>query len=195
MCIRDSGWDLDDQVVHGISTSVGEWRADQFCLAAGVWTPRLGLELGLNMDIDPWRGQMVLYRLDEPLLRTVVNQGPQYLVPRRDHRILVGSTMEEVGFEAEPTEEGVRRLVEFATGILPSLRAAVVEKSWAGLRPASGDGRPLIGRAPAFENLYVATGHFRNGIFLAPGTARLLAQEMMAEPPELSLSSFAVGRN
>jgi glycine oxidase len=115
-----------------------------------------------------------------------------YLVPRRDGRILVGSTMEEVGFRAEITAGAVQRLLGIATRIVPALSDAVVEGFQVGLRPASADGLPIIGPDPDVAGLFYATGHFRNGLLLAPETAeRVMAMMLDGEEPE---SAFDPGR-
>lgn len=191
--IRD--WRRHGAIVAEIETNQGPILADQFCLTGGAWSSQLAADCGLELEIEPWRGQMVMFRASESLLRTVVNRGPNYLVPRSDHRVLVGSTMEEVGFDSSTTEQRMEELKRFATTLLPGLKDAEVEASWAGLRPGSRDGKPFIGKTPASDNLFVATGHFRNGIFLAPATARLMSQLLLGDALDLSLDLFHVGRN
>src|SRR5690606_21359874 len=103
-------------------------------------------------------------------------------------------TVEDVGFQAEVTAEGVQGLVEFARDLIPTLRQREPDEAWAGLRPASPDGRPCLGRVPGWPAVSVATGHFRSGIHLAPATARLMRQLICNEPTELDLTPFAPSR-
>jgi glycine oxidase len=99
-----------------------------------------------------------------------------YLVPKADGSLVAGSTEEEAGFDARPTAEGVAGLLQFAVGAVPRLRSASVERVWAALRPATPDGRPIVGPAPQLPGLVIATGHNRTGILLAPITAELVAE-------------------
>jgi glycine oxidase len=185
-------WRTDERKVM-VETSQGARQADQVCVAAGPWSRRL-LEPLVGVDILPVRGQMVLFRCRQPLISHVINEGPRYLVPRDDGRLLAGSTEEEVGFDKSTTLEGVEELRQFACQLLPALRDEPVERSWAGLRPASYDGFPYIGSIPGSRRAFVAAGHFRSGLTLSTGTARVLAQLMCDEPPEIDLDPFRIGR-
>lgn len=109
-----------------------------------------------------------------PLTRCLLQQGSRYLIPRRDGRILVGSTLEEAGFDAGVTDEAGRQLREFAESLLPALASRPIEAHWAGLRPGSPDGIPWVERVVGCEGLLVAAGHHRYGITLAPLTAMQL---------------------
>ena len=187
--------DNDRGRITSLKTSAGEFTADQFCIAGGAWSSQIGQELGLRFEIEPWRGQMVLFKSQPGLIRSVINEGPNYLASRKDGHILAGSTVEEVGFDDSNTDEAINQLVQFAESLIPELKPSAVKKTWAGLRPGSGDGVPLIGRMNAYENLFVSTGHFRSGVFLAPATAQCLSQLMLGETPELDLGMFDPNRN
>ena len=151
--------------------------ADAAVLAAGPWSGRIALPRPI--PVRPVRGQVVVLRTTPPALGRVVWGPGCYLVPRTDGRILVGSTMEEVGFAAEVTAAGVERLLTAALRVAPGLGDAAVESSHAGLRPAAPDGLPIIGRDAEVEGLVHATGHFRNGILLAPETAERVAATVL----------------
>ncbi len=158
--------------------------ADYVVVAAGPWSGQL--DLPQPLPVRPVRGQIVVLRT-VPLVLGRTTWGPMcYLVPRRDGRLLVGSTMEEVGFRAEVTAGAVHRLLGIAARVVPALADAVVEGFQVGLRPASADGLPIIGPDPAVAGLFYATGHFRNGLLLAPETAERLTSMMLdgeeAEP-------------
>ena len=107
-----------------------------------------------------------------------------------DGRLLIGSTLEDVGFDHRVTGGAVSDLIEFAIGWFPELRSAELERSWAGLRPASANGKPIMGRVPGLRNAFVATGHYRSGWILAPATARLMSQLIRGTTPELDLAEF-----
>jgi glycine oxidase len=137
---------------------------------------------------------MLLYRSPQRLIGSIVNDGHRYLVPRDDGHLLAGSCEEEVGFCAETTPEMVSQLRGWAEGLLPGLASARLERTWAGLRPGSFDGFPYLGRVAGWENLYVASGHFRHGLHLSTATAEVLVQLMAGEPTTVDLTPFRVPR-
>jgi glycine oxidase len=169
-------------------------RADRYCLAAGAWSGHLAESLGLPIETRPIRGQIALLRLPEQVLTRVVNVGLEYLVPRSDGRLLVGSTIEDAGFEKVTIPQTIQRLLEFAHALLGPLPDAAIEQSWAGLRPGSVDGIPFLGATPAYINAFVAAGHFRAGLHQSTGTAVMLADLMTGRTPALDPTPFAPGR-
>ena len=191
------GWVVDaDQNVEGVGLTSGEiLRAGKYLLATGAWADYWLNALCAFPGVDPVRGQMLLYRTDKPLLNRVVICGKRYLVPRSDGRLLVGSTEEpEAGFLKETTPEGIADLRQFAEGIVPALKSAELETSWAGLRPGSADGYPSIGRLPFDPNVFAAVGHFRAGIQLSLGTAHLIGDLVTGRKPFLDPAPFALDR-
>jgi glycine oxidase len=180
-----------------VCTSAGSVRARQYCFTAGAWTGQLLARLGINTGILPIRGQIVLFRCKSASggpITHIINEGSRYLVPRDDGRVLAGSTEEEVGFDKRTTEEAISELAEFARSLVPALREADVERTWAGLRPGSYDGLPYLGRLPGLKNAYVAAGHFRTGLFLSPATAVVMSQLLRGEKPQIDLGPFRVAR-
>jgi glycine oxidase len=177
-----------------LQTSSGTVRARQYCFTAGAWTGALLQRLGIGVGIMPIRGQIVLFHCERPPIRRVINEGSRYLVPREDGRVLAGSTEEEVGFDKRTTDEAIADLVGFARGLVPALRDAPVEQTWAGLRPGSFDGLPYLGRLPGLTNTFIAAGHFRSGLFLSTATAVVMSELMRGEEPQVDLSPFRVGR-
>jgi glycine oxidase len=139
--------------------------------------------------VRPVRGQLVELRLPQPALSHVVWGSDCYLVPWQDGRVLVGATMEDVGFDERVTADGVRQLVDSAVHLVPTLGAATFADARAGLRPATADELPIIGASTTMRGVIYATGHYRNGILLAPLTATLVADLVVAgrERPELAL--------
>lgn len=176
-------------------TASGEISADAWVLAAGAWTGGLLASFGTEIDTRPIRGQIVLFRLACPMGSHVVNRGLDYVVPRPDGRLLVGSTIEDVGFDAVTTPGTVARLVDVAGSLFGDLvRGAPIERAWAGLRPGSFDGAPTIGRVPGFDNLFVSAGHFRAGLHQSTGSAVFLADQMTGRPTLLDPAPFAPDR-
>lgn len=180
----------DDRVTE-VKTPAGRVAADQFCFTSGAWTANLLNSVGCRLPIVPVRGQIVLYHTARPLISHVVEVGKRYLVPREDGRLLVGSTEENAGFEKKTTQQGVAGLIQFAEDLLPALKTATVENSWAGLRPRSLSGTPFIGAVPGFENVFVAAGHFRAGLQTSPATAIVTRQLICGQETDLDLTPFA----
>ncbi|NIL96020.1 MAG: glycine oxidase ThiO [Planctomycetales bacterium] len=187
--------DVQNGRLRQLHTSAGLLRAEQYCFTTGAWTSKLLEQLGCQLPIKPIRGQMVLLKLPEQRLRSIVHLGQAYLVPRDDGRILVGSTMEDVGFDKRTTARTISDLLNFATSIMPELAEADVEQCWAGLRPSSPEGMPYLGAVPGLENAYVAAGHFRWGLYLSPATAVLLTELMRGVPPQIDLEAFRLDRD
>ncbi len=169
-------------------------RAGQFCFTTGAWTGTLLRRLGLALAIKPIRGQIVLLQTFRPPVQHIINAGRRYLVPRPDGYVLVGSTEEDAGFDATPTAAGITGLLQLALDLVPALRSARVERSWAGLRPSTFDGRPYLGQVPDVSNAFVAAGHFRAGLELAPATAAVMSHLMRGEPPQIDLGPFRLDR-
>ncbi len=195
----DSGVSVDDfEVRHDrverVYTSSGALTAEQICLTSGPWTTALLARLGIRVAAKPIRGQIVLLSASRPLLHSIINEGPRYLVPRPDGRILAGSTEEDVGFEKRTTAAGVCGLLQFALELAPGLAAAQFEQCWSGLRPCTFDRLPLLGRVPRCKNAFVATGHFRSGLQLSAGTAVVLARMLRGLEPEINLEPFDLAR-
>ena len=173
-------------------TNKGTIQAGQFCLTAGCWTGQLAASLGLDFSVKPIRGQIVLLNGPVGLLQRHINMGKRYLVPRIEGRILVGSTMEDVGFLKQNTASATAELLNFAASLLPSGLELPVETSWSGLRPASTEGKPLLGRIPELENAWVATGHFRAGLQLSPATAVVMRSLMQGQVPAVDFGVVGV---
>lgn len=173
--------------VRGVKTSAGEIAAECVVVAAGSWSGGLA-EVGRYAPTRPVRGQMVALRAEGVTARHVLRSHNGYIVPRADGRLICGSTAEpEAGFEKRVTPEGQRKILAAAVELAPGLDSAAVVESWAGLRPDTPDHLPSLGPTDV-EGLYMATGHYRNGVLLAPITARLL-REMIVEG---GAKSFAV---
>jgi glycine oxidase len=183
------------RVQAAVAESGEEFTAHRFLIAAGAWTDKLLASSDYRTGVHPVRGQIVLFNPRRQLLKRVVCVDKRYLVPREDGRILAGSTEEpKAGFEKRTTESGVAELQRFAIDLVPALADIPIEKSWAGLRPGSLDGLPYMGPVPGWSNAFVAAGHFRSGIQLSPGTARVMAELLTDRPLSLPLEGFRLDR-
>jgi len=178
--------------VAGVRTTRGEFAAGLVVVAAGAWSARVLGELALRPEIRPVRGQMLLFRGEPGMLSRIVLGPRHYVIPRRDGRVLVGSTMEEVGFDTSTTAAAREELLEAAYRLVPVLRRFELERHWAGLRPGSPKGIPYISAHPQIDGLYVNSGHFRNGVVMAPASARLLADLALGRPPILDPAPYAL---
>jgi glycine oxidase len=177
--------------VLGVETDGGPIDAATVVIAAGPWSRSLLAGLPHPPEVFPVRGQMLRYQIAPGVLRHIVQRDEVYLVPRRDGTLLVGSTVEQVGFDKTVTDEARTALSAAASALLPALAGQAVAGQWAGLRPGSGTGMPLIGGHPGVPGLYASTGHFRTGVMLAPGSARLLADLILDRPPIVDPEPFA----
>lgn len=176
--------------VNGVKTTEGDVFAGEVVLAAGAWSGRLAESAGLKSEVRPVRGQIVL--LAGPpgaVTRAILHRGT-YLIPRADGRILLGSTVEEAGFENVVTVDGISGLLGRGLRFAPGIREFAVEASWSGLRPATPDRLPHLGRPESVKGLILATGHYRNGILLAPLTARIVADLVAGRTPPVDLTPF-----
>lgn len=187
-----TGLVLEGERVAGVRTRGMTLRGDRVVLCAGAWTSQVPGVAGLP-PVEPVRGQLAVVQGRPRGLGRVVFGGGGYLVPRADGRVLIGSTMERAGFDKSVTLGGLGHLCGVGLRLLPALAEAAVVQQWAGLRPATPDGLPVIGPCGP-EGLYVLSGHFRNGVLLTPISARLMAQRLLGEPTELELGPFDAGR-
>lgn len=178
--------------VAGVETDAGPVAADAVVLAAGAWSGSLTEGLGAPLPVRPVRGQMLLFRAPPGTLRRIVLEGGRYLIPRRDGRVLAGSTMEEDGFEPTITAAARAGLMGFARGRVPALAGCPIERQWAGLRPGSPQGVPFIGPYPGVSGLFLNTGHFRNGVVTAPASARLVADLLLERTPVIPPESYSL---
>jgi glycine oxidase len=169
-----------------VVTLDGSFDADAVVVAAGSWSGRLAAP---PAPVRPIRGQLLQVRFPEPPISRVIWGSGCYLVPWHDGTLLIGATVEDVGFDERPTAGGIRHLLASAAQLLPSIESAAFEEVRVGLRPLVSDELPLIGPSSTMRGVYYATGHYRNGVLLAPLTALLLAELVLdgRERPELAL--------
>ena len=163
-----------------VETSGGTLSADAVVLAAGSWSAQLEIEGVARPPVRPVRGQLLHLAWRGTGVRRVLWGERCYMVPWPDGTLLVGATMEEVGFDERTTAAGVNGLLEAACALVPEAADAGFLSARAGLRPGSPDAMPVVGPSRAMEGLMYATGHFRNGVLLAPVTAQLVADAMLS---------------
>ena len=170
------------------------WTAECVVVAAGSWTGQIAGVPRLMRPVRPVRGQLIRLTWHHAPLRYVLWGPDCYVVPWQDGTVLVGATVEDVGFDERTTAAGVRDLLDAACELLPGAWGATFLDARAGLRPATDDGLPIIGRLVSAPGLIFATGHYRNGVLLAPLTASLVADLVLEGKEDPALAVTAPGR-
>jgi len=194
--LRARGGDIEEGVaahrlhvthgrIEGVETSAGPRRAARVVVASGPWTSAiLGDVAPVSLpEVEPVRGQILAFEPPLPAVREIVFARDAYCVPKRDGSWIIGATEERVGFDRRVTAEGVALLVERARALFPTIEAATFVRAWAGLRPVSTSGWPQVGAVPGVDGLYMAAGHARNGVLLAPITAERLRDVLLGKRP------------
>ena len=183
--------DVSGGKASGVTTHKTRYPAGKVVNCAGAWAGQIQ---PFPFPTRPVKGQMVCFAMPyRELLRHVVRSPEIYLIPRSDGRLLAGATVEEAGFDKRTVPETIQTLRRAAIAMLPGLGNAHVLEDWAGLRPGTPDNLPILGATP-IAGYYAATGHFRDGILLAPVTARVMAQVLNGSVPECDLSPFSAAR-
>jgi glycine oxidase len=184
-------------VMHadGVVMDDGSTReADVVVNAAGSWAGEIrGLEAD-RVKLHPVRGQIVCFDVAPGIVGPALFSLRGYVVPRRDGRLLAGSTMEEAGYNKTVTLAGLDKIARGATAIVPALGAAAFREAWAGLRPATRDLLPVLGFSPNVSNVLWAAGHFRSGILLSAITGEIVADLVKGRRPAVELGAFTAAR-
>ncbi|OGT34742.1 MAG: glycine oxidase ThiO [Gammaproteobacteria bacterium RBG_16_51_14] len=173
-----------------IATVQGPLAAETAVVAGGAWSAGLLAQLGYTLALEPVRGQILCLKSPVPCIRTLLVRDGYYLIPRLDGHLLIGSTVEYSGYDKRTTTEARDRLAAIIPRFSPALEAYPLVHQWAGLRPATADGLPLICQVPGIGGLYLNTGHFRNGILQAPGSARLLVDILLSRASFMPVDAF-----
>jgi len=158
--------------VDGVDTNHGQIFADNVVVCSGAWSSQW---LGLTDEIFPMKGQMIVIDAVENLEHIILDQG-RYIIPRKDGKTLVGSTMEDIGFDKSTDRKVAGSLFEFAQTRVEGIKGKKIIHHWSGFRPASRSGKVILGRDDKYNNLYINTGHFRNGLNMAPESAYRIKQ-------------------
>jgi glycine oxidase len=182
---------ISDSQVSGVTTGKTSFFAPKVVNCAGAWS---GMIAPHKFPTRPVKGQMLCLAMpSRTLLKHVIRSPEAYLIPRSDGRLLVGATVEEAGFDKRTDAATIKRLHHAALQLVPKLRDARMLEDWAGLRPGTPDALPILGTT-ATPGYYVATGHFRDGILLAPITAQVMASVIEGRDPEYDLTKFSPAR-
>ncbi|MDX8397652.1 MAG: glycine oxidase ThiO [Mariprofundaceae bacterium] len=185
----------DNGQVCGVKSADGQsFHADAVLLAGGSWSGEIAGKMGFDLAISPVKGQVVLLQSEPGYMSHIVKHDDAYFVPRLDGRILVGASMEFVGFERGNTQQVVGKLLDAMAHITPGLKNASIEQQWMGFRPGTPDGMPLMGEVKGKPGLWVASGHYRNGVVLAPITAQCMSESIMGGSVTVDYSVFDPNR-
>jgi glycine oxidase len=188
--------EVADGKTSGVRTNKTQFAAGMVVNCAGAWAGQIGPH---PFPTRPVKGQMLCVAMPQKeLVRHVVRTPDVYLIPRSDGRMLIGATVEEAGFDKQTVPETILKLRQAALDLVPKLTDARILEAWAGLRPGTPDGLPILGATPT-PGYFVATGHFRDGILLAPVTARVMVEVMMGQAitgqrPQIDTSKFSANR-
>jgi glycine oxidase len=175
--------------VTGIQTEKTFYSAPMVVNCAGAWAGCIGPH---GLPVRPVKGQMLAV-VGGPSLRHVVRAENVYLVPRSDGRLVIGSTLEEAGYDKQAEVNTIQRLFHAALEVMPGLAESKVHEAWAGLRPGTPDDLPIVGESE-LKGYFIATGHFRDGILLAPITAQVMTDVLVGKSPAYDLGSFSPSR-
>ena len=179
---------------HGVVADGEHVDGDVVLLAAGAWTGQLVASFGARLPVEPRRGQMLALTHVPAVLHHCVHTEDVYLVPRPSGELLVGATVERVGFQGAVTAKAIAGLLRAAIELVPALGDLPISRTWYGFRPWAPDSLPVLGPWPGVEGLWVATAHFRSGILLAPITARLMTSWITAGQPGMDVRDFLPDR-
>lgn len=165
---------IRDGLVTGVRTQGKDFNADKVIVAGGAWSAGLVKDVQ-KVDVEPVKGQMIMFSgKPEQIHRIVLSEG-HYIIPRRDGRVLAGSTLERTGFDKTTSDNALEELRDKAVSLVPSLASLEIERQWAGLRPGTANGVPYVCSIEEVEGLYIHAGHYRNGIVLGPASVQLMA--------------------
>jgi len=161
--------------IKGVVANGKQYHADRVLIAGGAWSAEILRNYRDTPDIEPVKGQMILFKGKPGLLKHMLLDESRYLIPRKDGRILCGSTIEHSGFDKSIDSAVKQELLNSATSIYPALNALEIEHHWAGLRPGSPKGDPYIAEHSDIKGLFINAGHYRNGVILSAGSAQKIA--------------------
>lgn len=183
----------DQEVV--VQTQRGQFiSGDRLVICSGAWSGRWEKEFGINIPVFPIRGQICAYNTPQAALNSIVFTSQGYFVQKENGSLVSGASEDIAGFDTSVTEKGIARLVNWGKKVIPQLDRKQPVHTWAGLRPATQDGFPLLGKLQKAPHVIFATGHYRNGILLSPITAMAVADLIEDKPSEVSLEAFRPDR-
>ena len=182
---------IDAGVIRGVKTAADTFLADRVIIASGAWSAGF-IRDGRNVEVEPVKGQMIMFRGEPGLIKRMVLSSGHYIIPRKDGRVLAGSTLERSGFDKTVTDEAMHELKRAAIDIIPVLAEMEIERQWAGLRPGTERGIPYICSHPDIEGLYINAGHYRNGVVLGAASVRLMTEMVLGKNLSLDAAPYAL---
>ncbi len=183
--------EIDHDRIVGVNTEAGTQAADKVIIASGAWSAGL-ISSGQNVDIEPVKGQMIMFKGEAGLIRRMVLSAGHYIIPRKDGHVLAGSTLERTGFNKSVTEDALTELRHDAIAIIPALEQMPIERHWAGLRPGTEQGIPYICPHTEIDGLYIHAGHYRNGVVLGPASVQLMVELVLGHEPGIDPAPYAM---
>lgn len=177
--------------VQGVYVDGEMLGADRVIVAGGAWSAGL-IAAVQQVDVEPVKGQMIMFKGEPEQVRRMVLSKGHYVIPRSDGRVLAGSTLEKTGFDKTTSDSALKVLRETAASLVPLLATLPVERQWAGLRPGTENGVPYVCAIDGAEGLYLHAGHYRNGIVLGPASVQLMTELVLAQPPFCEPSPYKV---
>lgn len=188
---RVTGLRISADRVQGVTTADNDFSCGRVIVAGGAWSALILEQAMPGLPVAPVLGQMIMFAARPGLLRRIVVHEGYYLIPRRDGLVLAGSTLEHTGFDKQTSREARELLRGMALRLVPGLSDFRIAGHWAGLRPGTAQGIPLIGEHPGIKGLFLNTGHFRNGVGMAPASARLLADRIQGRESSIDHRPYA----
>ncbi|MFV2003646.1 MAG: glycine oxidase ThiO [Gammaproteobacteria bacterium] len=182
---------VNEGKVSAVRTQSKTYSADKVIIASGAWSAQFDVT-GSAVDVIPVKGQMIMYKGEPDLVKRIILSEGHYIIPRKDGRILAGSTLEKIGFDKTISSAAYDELHKAAVALVPLLEDLPVERQWAGLRPGTEKGIPYICQHDEIEGLYVHAGHFRNGIVLGAASAELMADIVLEREPWCDVAPYRI---
>jgi glycine oxidase len=171
-----TGLEINSGSCKSVQVGTEKYFADKFVITAGTWSVQLLAAQYEHIKIMPVLGQMLCVKLTEQVLDTMILDGSHYLIPRNDGHILIGSTMEYVGFDKKTTDTARKELMDWASSLWPDIQNAKLVQHWSGLRPSTENNKPYLEQLLDHDNVYINAGHFRKGILQAPVCAKKITE-------------------
>ena len=182
---------VKDGRVTGVRVGDEMLGADRVIVAGGAWSAGL-IDAVQHVDIEPVKGQMIMFKGEPDLVKRIVLSDGHYIIPRHDGRVLAGSTLERAGFDKTTSDSALDALRKTASALVPVLDSLPVERQWAGLRPGTENGVPYICAIDDVEGLYLHAGHYRNGIVLGPASVQLMTELVLGKETFCNASAYEV---
>jgi len=181
---------INDQQLNAVVSRDQVFTCSTATVACGAWSHHVLQPWLPDLDIEPVRGQMIMFKARPGLLNSMLMRHAQYLIPRRDGRIIMGSTVEYTGFDKSTTQDAFAQLQHNALQLVPALADFEIEQHWAGLRPGNVRHTPFICHHPTINGLFINTGHFRNGVVMAPASALLGVDQILRRSSRIDVTAF-----